>query len=91
MRYNALISDTAYANDPRIKNFAEERKQRKIQEKKAKEEALKEKERVDFAFIFLSVLCECLFCCGLDCFGGFLECFVTAISGNENITFLAQT
>ena len=41
-----LTSDTAYANDPRIKKFAEERKQRKLQDKKAKEEAVKEKERV---------------------------------------------
>ena len=46
------IPDTAYATDPRIRNFAEEKKQRKIQEKKAKEEALKEKERVNF-FVFL--------------------------------------
>eukprot|EP00795_Rhopilema_esculentum_P002392 gene2392-18036_t len=40
-----LLVDTAYANDPRIKKFAEERKQRKLQDKKAKEEAAKEKER----------------------------------------------
>ena len=50
-----LIPDTAYAADPRLKNFAEEKKQRKMQEKKAREEALKEKERVKF-FVFLVFL-----------------------------------
>ena len=48
-----LTSDTAYANDPRIKKFAEERKQRKLQDKKAKEEAAKEKERVGILFCMI--------------------------------------
>jgi len=41
-----LLVETSYTNDPRIRNFAEERKLRKLQEKKAKEEALREKERL---------------------------------------------
>eukprot|EP00112_Aurelia_sp_Birch-Aquarium-sp1_P014659 Seg318.15 transcript_id=Seg318.15/GoldUCD/mRNA.D3Y31 product="DnaJ subfamily C member 2" protein_id=Seg318.15/GoldUCD/D3Y31 len=41
-----LLVDTAYSNDPRIKKIAEEKKQKKLQEKKAKEDAIKEKERL---------------------------------------------
>lgn len=46
--------DTAYSNDPRIKKIAEEKKQKKLQEKKAKEDAIKEKERVSYRIKFIS-------------------------------------
>ena len=49
------MTDTAYSNDPRIKKFAEVKKQKKLQEKKAKEDAIKEKERVIHRIKFGSI------------------------------------
>ena len=48
--YFILVVDNAYACDPRIKKFKDEEKEKKLAEKKAKEEAARavaeEKERV---------------------------------------------
>eukprot|EP00794_Sanderia_malayensis_P006191 gene6191-6906_t len=44
-RIRSLV-DYAYASDPRLKKFQEEKRQKKLQEKRAKEEALQEKERL---------------------------------------------
>ena len=49
--YFFLSADNAYACDPRIKKFRDDEKERKIQEKKAKQEAARaavlERERVN--------------------------------------------
>ena len=48
--YFIVVVDNAYACDPRIKKFKDEEKEKKLAEKKAKEEAARavaeEKERV---------------------------------------------
>lgn len=66
--YIPLVVDNAYTCDPRIKKFKEDEKERKLAEKKAKEDAARaaaeEKERVSIDTpYYLSV--QLLFVCSL--------------------------
>lgn len=54
----SLFSDNCYACDPRLKRFREEEKERKVSERRAKEEAVRlaaeEQEKVYLLCVFLS-------------------------------------